>query len=171
MRRPALFLDRDGTLIRNEPYRDTPRGMKLLPNVARGLKAWMASGFVPVIVTNQSGIARGLITRKGLELIHARLLGMLKDRGVGVEAIYVCPHLPGGKVRKYSKRCACRKPKPGLLTRAARELRLDLRKSVTIGDSPRDVAAGRRAGTRTVLLGKDARDLMDAHRRFAAVDR
>ena len=166
MRRPALFLDRDGTLIRNEPYRDTPRGMTLLPHVARGLKAWTKSGFVPVIVTNQSGIARGLLTRKGLELIHARLLKLLKSRGVNVEAIYVCPHLPGGKVRRYARRCACRKPKPGLLRRAARELGLDLRNSVTIGDSPRDVEAGRKAGTRAVLLGRDARDLLDAFRRF-----
>ena len=166
MRRPALFLDRDGTLIRNEPYRDTPRGMTLLPNVARGLKAWAKSGFVLVIVTNQSGIARGLITRKGLELIHARLLKLLKSRGVKVEAIYVCPHLPGGKVRRYARRCACRKPKPGLLRRAARELELDLRNSVTIGDSPRDVEAGRKAGTQAILLGRDARDLQDAFRRF-----
>lgn len=169
MKRRALFLDRDGTLIRNEPYRDTPRGMKLLPNVARGLKAWTASGFVPVIVTNQSGIARGLITRKGLELIHARLLKLFRGAGVRIEAIYVCPHLPEGTVKTYAKRCACRKPKPGLLKRAARELRLDLRKSVTIGDSPRDVAAGRKAGTRTVLLGKEARDLLDAWRRFPAL--
>jgi len=166
VRRPALFLDRDGTLIRNEPYRDTPRGMTLLPHVARGLKAWAKSGFVLVIVTNQSGVARGLITRKGLELIHARLLKLLKSRGVNVEAIYVCPHLPGGKVRRYARRCACRKPKPGLLRRAARELGLDLRNSVTIGDSPRDVEAGRKAGTQAILLGRDARDLLDAFRRF-----
>ena len=166
MKRVALFLDRDGTLIRNEPYRDTPRGMKLLPNVARGLKSWVKSGFVPVIVTNQSGIARGLITRKGLELIHVRLLKLLKSRGVNVAAIYVCPHLPDGNVQKYARRCDCRKPKPGLLKRAARELRLELRNSVTIGDSPRDVEAGRKAGTHAILLGRDARDLLDAFRRF-----
>jgi histidinol-phosphate phosphatase family protein len=124
---------------------------------------------VLVVVTNQSGVARGLITRKGLEIIHARLLKLLKSRGVRVEAIYVCPHLPDGKVRRYAKRCDCRKPKPGLLKRAARELRLDLRRSVTVGDTPRDVAAGRAAGTRTILLGRDARDLLDAYRK--TVDR
>ncbi len=169
MKRPALFLDRDGTLIRNQPYRDTPDGMKLLPEVARGLRAWVNSGYVPVIVTNQSGLAHGLITRKGLERIHARLLKLLRSRKVNVEAIYVCPHLPGGKVRRYALRCACRKPKPGLIKRAARELGLDLRRSVTIGDSPRDVAAGRAAGTHTILLGRDARDLMDSWRRFTTV--
>ena len=121
---------------------------------------------MPVIVTNQSGLARGLFTRKSLELIHARLLKLLRARGVKVEAIYVCPHLPGGKIKRYAKRCDCRKPKPGLLKRAARELGLDLRASVTIGDSPRDVAAGKKAGTRTILLGHDARDLLDAFRRF-----
>lgn len=165
-KRFAVFLDRDGTLIRNEPYRDTPSGLKLLPNVARGLRAWMAAGYVPVIVTNQSGVARGLITRKGLEMIHARLLKLLAGRDVKVEAIYVCPHLPDGKVRRYARRCACRKPKPGLIKRAARELGLDLRTSVTIGDSPRDVAAGRKAGTKTILLGRDAGDLLDAFKRM-----
>jgi D-glycero-D-manno-heptose 1,7-bisphosphate phosphatase len=163
--RRALFLDRDGTLIRNEPYRDSADGLKLLPNVIRGLKSWIKSGFVPVIVTNQSGLARGLLTRKTLEKIHRRLLELLKRGGVDVEAIYVCPHLPGGKVRRYARRCGCRKPKPGLLKRAARELRLDLRSSVTVGDSPRDVAAGRKSGTRTILLGRDARDLLEAHER------
>jgi len=166
MKRRAIFLDRDGTLIRNLPYRDTPDGLELLPRVASGLKAWVRSGFVPVIVTNQSGLARGLFTRKSLELIHARLLKLLRTRGVRVEAIYVCPHLPGGKIARYARRCACRKPKPGLLKRAARELGLDLRKSVTIGDSPSDVEAGRKAGTRTLLLGRDASDLLDAHVRF-----
>ena len=165
--RRALFLDRDGTLIRNEPYRDTPKGMKLLPNVARGLRAWIDSGFTPVIVTNQSGLARGLFTRKSLERIHARLLELLRRRDVKIEAVYVCPHLPEGTVRRYARSCECRKPKAGLIRRAARELGLDLQRSVTIGDSPRDVAAGRKAGTRTILLGTDAKDLLDAHRKWS----
>jgi D-glycero-D-manno-heptose 1,7-bisphosphate phosphatase len=167
-RRPALFLDRDGTLIRDEPYRDTPKGLKLLPHVARGLRAWAASGFVPVIVTNQSGLARGLFTRKTLNLIHARLLELLRKNGVQVAAVYVCPHLPEGKIRRYARRCSCRKPKPGLLKRAARELRLDLRNSVMVGDSPKDVKAGKAAGARALLLGRDAGDLLDAWRRFTA---
>jgi D-glycero-D-manno-heptose 1,7-bisphosphate phosphatase len=158
----AVFLDRDGTLIKDQPYRDTPDGLKLLPNVAKGLRSWIASGFIPVIVTNQSGLARGLFTRKTLEIIHARLLKLLSDRDVKVEAIYVCPHHPEGKVRRYSKKCGCRKPKSGLLKRAARELGIRLRESVMIGDKPSDVEAGRHAGTRTILLGTDARDLLDA---------
>lgn len=166
--RPAVFLDRDGTLIKDQPYRDTPAGLRLLPNVVRGLRAWVASGYVPVIVTNQSGLARGLFTRKTLDLIHARLLGLLKKAGVRVAAIYVCPHLANGKVRRYARVCACRKPKPGLLKRAARELKLDLGSSVMIGDSPKDVEAGKAAGAQALLLGKDARDLLDAHRRVTA---
>lgn len=164
-RRAAIFLDRDGTLIRDQPYRDTPAGMKLLPRVARGLRAWIASGYVPVIVTNQSGLARGLFTRKTLGLVHARLLDLLRKGGVEIAAIYVCPHLPGGAVRKYARRCACRKPEPGMLKRAARELRLDLRGSVMVGDSPKDVDAGRAAGATSILLGRDAEDLLDAHRK------
>ena len=166
MKRPALFLDRDGTLIAERHFLDNPDGVKLLPHAARGLKAWIAAGYVPVIVTNQSGIARGLFTMKRLGEIHRRLLGLLKKQGIAVEGIYVCPHLPTRKIRRYAKRCGCRKPKAGLLKRAARELRLDLPASVTIGDSRRDVEAGRAAGTRTILLGKDARDLMDAYRRL-----
>jgi D-glycero-D-manno-heptose 1,7-bisphosphate phosphatase len=168
VKRRAIFLDRDGTLIRDHPYRDTPDGMRLLPRVAQGLRAWVASGYVPVIVTNQSGLARGLFTRKTLGLIHARLLELLKERGVEIEAIYVCPHLPDGPVKRYARRCACRKPKPGLLKRAAKELRLDLRRSVMIGDSPKDAGAGRAAGAKAILLGRDARDLLDAHRRLKA---
>jgi D-glycero-D-manno-heptose 1,7-bisphosphate phosphatase len=168
LKRPAVFLDRDGTLIKDRPYRDTPVGMKLLPRVATGLRAWIASGYVPVIVTNQSGLARGLFTRKTLDLIHARLLGLLKKAGVEVEAVYVCPHLEDGRVRRYARKCGCRKPKPGLLKRAARDLKLDLRKSVMIGDSPKDVEAGKAAGAKAFLLGRDARDLLDAHRRVTA---
>ena len=164
--RAAIFLDRDGTLIKDQPYRDTPVGLRLLPNVARGLRAWIASGYVPIIITNQSGLARGLFTRKTLDLIHARLLAMLKKAGIRVAAVYVCPHLVDGKVRRYARACACRKPKPGLLKRAARELKLDLRNSVMIGDSPKDVEAGNAAGTKAILLGRDARDLLDAHRRI-----
>ncbi|HEY3227172.1 MAG TPA: HAD family hydrolase [Planctomycetota bacterium] len=162
--KPALFLDRDGTLIEDRHFLDSPDGVKLLPNAVRGLKAWIAAGYVPVIVTNQSGIARGLFAWKRLREIHRRLLDLLKKRGVVVEGIYVCPHLPQGKVRRYAKRCGCRKPKAGLLKRAARDLGLDLPASVSIGDSIRDVEAGRAAGTRTILLGRDARDLLDAYR-------
>ena len=165
-RRRAIFLDRDGTLIADRPYRSAPDGMKLLPDAARGLRAWIRRGYVPVIVTNQSGIARGLITREQLEAVHHRLRALLRQGGIEVEGIYVCPHLPGGKVRRFARRCSCRKPKPGLLKRAARDLGIDLRGSVTIGDSPRDVRAGKLAGTRVFLLGRDATDLWDACQRF-----
>ena len=166
MKDKALFLDRDGTLIRDHPYRNTAVGMKLLPKVAQGLRAWVKAGYVPVIVTNQSGVARGLITPEQLEKIHARLLDLLKRGGVEVKAIYVCPHLPDGKVKRYATTCACRKPKPGLLKRAARELNLSLRDSVMIGDSPRDVEAGRTAGTRSIQLGRDVKDILEAYERF-----
>ena len=162
MKRRALFLDRDGTVIRNRPYLDTPSGVRLLPNAVRGLKAWIRAGYLPIVVTNQSGIARGLFTRRRLDEIHRRLIALLRDRGVELAGIYVCPHHPEGKISRYAKNCGCRKPKPGLLRRAARERRIDLRASVTVGDSVTDVAAGRAAGTRTILLGVDAKDLLDA---------
>jgi len=162
MKRRALFLDRDGTIIRNRPYLDTPAGIKLLPNAVRGLKAWIRAGYVPIVVTNQSGIARGLFTRRRLDEIHRKLKALLRARGVELGGIYFCPHHPEGKVRRFSRKCGCRKPKPGLLRRAARERKIDLRASVTIGDSATDVAAGRAAGTRTIQLGVDAKDLLAA---------
>jgi len=145
--RRAVFLDRDGVLNRRPPlhqYVTSPGRLRLLPNVAVALSGLRAPGYALVVVTNQQGVARGVMTREDLDAVHAELRRRLRLRGADVDATYACTHLADAG-------CACRKPRPGLLIQAARELRLSLADSVMIGDSPEDLEAGRAAGCRTVI--------------------
>jgi histidinol-phosphate phosphatase family protein len=138
-RRAALFLDRDGTLVRNVPYNDDPAAIVLEPRVGRALRWARDAGFALVVVSNQSGIGRGLVSPAQVEAIHARIRSLLQPDGADLDALYFCPHEP-------EDACTCRKPLPGLLQRAAAEMDLDLASSVGIGDAPRDVEAARAAG-------------------------
>ena len=177
--RRAVFLDRDGTLNVDTGYISRPEGVRLMPNAAEGARALSEAGYALIIVSNQSGIARGTITTPQAEAVDAKVLDLLRERGVHIEATYRCPHLPGGKVAEFAVECDCRKPKPGMIAQAARELGLDLARSWTVGDGVRDVEAGLAAGTRAVLIadrdapgGADARvmrakDLLDAARTIA----
>lgn len=142
-RRAAVFVDRDGTLVRNVPYNRDPGSVELEPNAARALRCLRTAGFLPVLVTNQSGIARGLCTATEVEAVNARVQELLRAAGVELQAVYVCPHHPD-----FTGACDCRKPAPGLLLQAERELRLDLAASVLVGDSVGDLEAARRAGVR-----------------------
>jgi len=152
MARPAVFLDRDGTIVREVDYLRSPREMRLLPRAAEGVRRLNEAGFAVVLATNQSGIARGLLSEDDLVDIHEALQRRLSKRGAHLDGIYYCPHHPAGSVSRYRRRCACRKPAPGMLLRAARELDLYLSRSFAVGDSERDVTAGRRAGCHTVLV-------------------
>jgi len=136
--RRALFIDRDGTLIVDVGYPRDPAQVEPLPGAVEALRALQAR-FALVIVSNQSGIGRGLITEAEARAVHARVVERFGQAGVAFAGAYYCPHDPGAG-------CACRKPAPGLLLDAARELGLDLAASVMIGDKPSDVAAGRAAG-------------------------
>ncbi len=175
MSKRAVFLDRDGTIVRGAEYLRTPEELELLPNAARAIKRFNEGGYLTVIVTNQSGIARGFFTEERLAEVHNRLLDMLSKEGARIDAIYYCPHLAEGTVEAYSIDCQCRKPRAGMLKRAAGEHDIDLSTSIMIGDTPADVMAGKAAGCRTVLVqthgnGFDmpedpdytAKDLMDA---------
>ncbi|MFA5206730.1 MAG: HAD family hydrolase [Lentisphaeria bacterium] len=144
--RPAVFLDRDGTLIPDHNYLATVDGVDLLPGAGDALAALARAGFALVVVTNQSGIGRGLIRPEVVEQQHERLRERLRPFGVELAAIAKCPHLP-------ETGCACRKPKPGMLLETAGRLGLDLAASFMVGDKPGDIGAGRAAGCRTVLLG------------------
>jgi D-glycero-D-manno-heptose 1,7-bisphosphate phosphatase len=152
MGRPAVFLDRDGTIVREVEYLRSPRELRLLPHAGEAIRRLNEAGFAVVVVTNQSGIARGLLTEDDLAEIHAVLRRRLARRGARLDAIYSCPHHPAGARREYRRRCRCRKPAPGMLLRAAEDLDLDLAECCAIGDGERDVEAGRRAGCRTVLV-------------------
>lgn len=148
----AVFLDKDGTVIANVPYNVHPGRIRLLPGVGEGLRALHGAGYRIVIVTNQSGVARGFFTEEELRAAGEHIGRLLAAEGVPLAGFYYCPHLSDGVVPAYSVRCDCRKPSPGLLLRAARELDLDLAASWMVGDILHDVEAGRRAGCRTVLV-------------------
>lgn len=154
--RPAIFLDRDNTLIEDPGYIHDPDQVQLLPGVAAAIARARAAGYLAVVVTNQSGLARGRITEAGLDTVHARLRELLVRAGTSLDAIYHCPYLPGEEatVEKYRRDSDLRKPKPGMLLLAAREMNIDLARSWMIGDSDRDVQAGRAAGCRTILIGQ-----------------
>ncbi len=152
MARPAVFLDRDGTIIREVDYLRSVAQLRLLPGAAAAIRRLNNAGFMVIITTNQSGIARGLLTEADLSKINAVLCKRLSARGATIDAIYYCPHHPEIGIPPYRRRCQCRKPAPGMLLRAAKDLQLDLSHSYSVGDSERDLAAGRKVGARTVLV-------------------
>ncbi|MCK4908411.1 MAG: D-glycero-beta-D-manno-heptose 1,7-bisphosphate 7-phosphatase [Planctomycetes bacterium] len=153
----AVFLDRDGTLIKElkrktRPFITAPREVRILPGVITACQKLQRAGYQLVMITNQSGIARGLFTVGQLQRINHHLRKQLAQKGVRLQAIYYCPHHPEGIRRRYRRKCRCRKPQPGLLRQAKKDLGIDLKRSIMIGDSWRDVQAGQRAGTRTILV-------------------
>lgn len=156
----AVFLDRDDTLIEDPGYINHPSQVKLLPGAAASLAQLRKMGFRLVIVSNQSGIARGIITEKDLAQVHHTLEKLLADDSVYLDAIYYCPFHPDGVVEKYRMESDLRKPAPGMLLKAAQELGIDLSKSWMIGDSYRDVEAGKRAGCKTILINNPAKPAM-----------
>jgi len=145
--RPAVFLDRDGTLNREVHYLRAVRDLRLLPGAAEGLRRLGRAGFALVVVTNQSAIARGLVGARGVDAIHDELRRRLARRGAALDAIYVCPHHP-----EWTGRCRCRKPAPGLARRAARDLHLDLAASYCVGDSAGDLGLAGAIGVPAVLV-------------------
>ena len=154
----AVFLDKDGTLIQDVPYNCDPALIRLMPNCINGLRAIAAAGFLLIVVTNQSGIALGLIPESSMSRVETRLRELLRSAGIEVAGFYYCPHLPESKILQYRRECDCRKPMPGMLHRAAAELQLDLAGSWMIGDILDDVEAGRRAGCRTILVANGHED-------------
>jgi D-glycero-D-manno-heptose 1,7-bisphosphate phosphatase len=144
-RRRFAVVDRDGTVIVNRPYLADPEGVELLPGAAAGLRALQVLGLGLVIVTNQSGVARGDIPLAALEGIHRRLREVLAAEGVELDGIYHCPHLPDDG-------CACRKPGPALVHRAASELGFEPSAVFVIGDDRCDVELGRRLGASCLLV-------------------
>jgi len=149
--RPAIFLDRDGVLVKDVHYLSSPSQLRLLPGVAAGLRALQDRFFV-IVATNQSGIARGFLTEEDLMTIHVELVRLLAAEGVRLDALYYCPHLPEAVVPEYGIRCDCRKPQPAMLLRAADDWRIDLSESFLVGDSPRDIEAAHGAGVKGIMV-------------------
>lgn len=152
MSRRAVFLDRDGTLIERYDYLVDEKQVVLLPRTVQALRMLQQRGFLLVVVTNQSAVARGLLTEKQLHVIHRRLEALLNEQGVTLEGVYYCPYHPEGSVEQYRRESDLRKPGPGMLLQAARELDIDLSRSWMVGDDHRDILAGKAAGCRTILI-------------------
>jgi D-glycero-D-manno-heptose 1,7-bisphosphate phosphatase len=174
---PAIFLDRDGTLIRDVGYLSSEEQIEVLPHVPQALRLLKEKGFKLVVVTNQSAVARGWLTEEKLARIHEALVERLAQNGIHLAGIYYCPHHPTEGVVPYNISCSCRKPDVGLVERAARELRLDPARSYVIGDQVADMELARRIGAKGIWIGGErptgrepvrsyfvARDLKEAAR-------
>lgn len=147
-----MFVDRDGTLIEETGYLNELSRLILFPYSVDAVRQLNRGGFVVVVITNQAGIARGIVTESFLEAAHRHIEARMQTGGAHIDGFFYCPHHPDGMVPALRTACDCRKPQPGLLIRAARELDLDLARSFMIGDRFHDLEAGRSAGTRTVLV-------------------
>jgi D-glycero-D-manno-heptose 1,7-bisphosphate phosphatase len=153
MSRPAVFFDRDGVLIADSGYPHRPEHLVFLPGAAAAVRRVNAAGLAAVLVTNQSGVARGLFTEDQMHAFHDLLAEALAVEGARLDAVYSCPYLPDAAVEAYSHPDhPDRKPNPGMLLRAIADLDLDRARSVMIGDKPSDVEAARRAGVKGVLF-------------------
>lgn len=150
--RKAIFIDKDGTLIPDIPYNVDPKKITLSAKAADGLSKLQNSGFLLVIITNQSGVARGFFEEKELEAVRLKIETLLSVAQIDLSGFYFCPHHPDGIISEYAINCKCRKPSNGLFVKAAKELSIDLSQSWMIGDILNDVEAGNKAGCKSILL-------------------
>jgi D-glycero-D-manno-heptose 1,7-bisphosphate phosphatase len=150
--RPAVFLDRDGTLIEERGFLDRLDLLSVFPFTGDALRLLKRAGFATVVITNQSAIARGLIDEPFLNEVHRALDARLAASGGGVERYYFCPHFPDAAIERYRVTCTCRKPGAGMIEQACREMDLDPVRSVVVGDRWSDVGCARAAGARAVLV-------------------
>lgn len=146
-KKPAVFLDRDGVLTEERGYVASIEALRIFPYAAECVRQIHEKGYYAIVITNQSGVARGLFTEEQLLQMNAYLM-----RQTGVDAVYYCPHHPEGKVEKYRKVCQCRKPGIGMIQKACREFGIDLTGSYMVGDRAGDILAGQNAGVKTVLV-------------------
>lgn len=145
----AVFLDRDGTMAPDVHYCSRPEDFELFPNTAKAVRLLNEHGFKVIVITNQSGVARGYFTEKTLAEIHEKMKRELAKEGAWVDAIYYCPHHPDDN-------CDCRKPKPRLILQAAKDLDIDLQRSFVVGDLQMDIALGKAVGCPAILIRDEA---------------
>jgi D-glycero-D-manno-heptose 1,7-bisphosphate phosphatase len=150
--RPAVFLDRDGTINEQMGYINHSSRFILLPGTAEAIRTLNEHNIPVVVVTNQSGLARGYFPLSLLDEVHAKMKRQLAAEGAHIDGLYICPHHPEAKEERYRKVCDCRKPKTGLLEQAAAELNLDLSRSFMVGDRWSDLKCGVRAGATSILV-------------------
>lgn len=150
--KPAVFLDKDGTLLDDVPYNVDPRKMRLAPGAFDALVTFARMNVPIVVISNQSGVALGKFAESALCHVERKLHQLAGEAGAKIAGVYWCPHHPQGTVTRYALTCDCRKPAPGMIQRAAREHGLDLERSWFVGDILDDIEAGHRAGCRAVLI-------------------
>jgi D-glycero-D-manno-heptose 1,7-bisphosphate phosphatase len=148
----AVFLDRDGTVNEEVGYLSDLKQLKLIPGAGAAIRRLNRAGFKVVLVTNQSGVARGYFPESFVHDTHALLEQMLRNEGARLDGIYYCPHHPTAGNSRYTTECDCRKPGTGMIDRAARDLNVDVKKSYVVGDKWSDVELGQRAGAHTILV-------------------
>jgi D-glycero-D-manno-heptose 1,7-bisphosphate phosphatase len=151
-KQPAVFLDRDGTINEQMGYINHISRFVLLPGVGRAIRKLNEHNIPVVVVTNQSGLARGYFPALLLDEVHEKMEQQLADGGAHIDGLYICPHHPEAKEKKYRKACNCRKPKIGLLEQAAADLNLDLTRSFMVGDRWSDLKCGVAAGSTSILV-------------------
>ncbi len=144
----AVFVDRDDTIARDVPYCSKPEDMHLFPGVGASIKKLNDAGYLVVVITNQSGIARGYFDEPMLKRIHEKMIADLGADGARLDGIYYCPHHPDDE-------CSCRKPETGLLEKAVKDLGIDIRSSYVVGDAEHDMNLGKKAGCRTIQVKRE----------------
>ena len=150
--KPAVFLDRDGTLNVDAGYLDRKERLVLFPWSLESVRLLRRGGYAVVVVTNQSGVARGMIEESFVDEVHGIIQSQLADIGEELDGHYYCPHEPSASIEAFRIDCDCRKPKPGMVTRAARDLGLDVERSVVVGDKWSDIRLAKQTGARSVLV-------------------
>ena len=150
--KPAVFLDRDGVLNEDRGYVHRWEDFSFLPGAIDALRRLQQKGYLLVVITNQSAVARGLCSEADVLALHERMCAFLREQGIELAGIYYCPHHPQGSVSDYAIVCSCRKPEPGMILRAAREHGIDLSRSLLVGDKLSDLEAGRAAGIPSLYL-------------------
>ena len=150
--RPAVFLDRDGTLNIDAGYLDRKERLMLFPWSLDSVRLLRRAGYAVVVVTNQSGVGRGMIEESFVEEVHQIIQSRLVDIGEKLDGHYYCPHEPSASIEAFRVDCDCRKPKPGVVTRAARDLGLDVERSIVVGDKWSDIGLAKQTGARGVLV-------------------
>lgn len=146
MKRRAVFFDRDGTIIEERHYLSKISQVVLLPGAAEAVRLLSARGYIVIMVSNQSGVARGMFSENRVQEINQRLQELLKREGARFDAMYYCPHHPNGSVPHYTCECSCRKPAPGMGLRASKEYGIDLASSYMVGDKTEDIEFGQNCG-------------------------
>lgn len=150
--RPAVFIDRDGTISEEVGYINHPSRFRLFPYAADAIKHLNDNGWLAILVTNQAGVARGYFSEEMIQTVHAALTTNLESDGATLDAIYYCAHHPSVGEPPFRLDCDCRKPKPGLITRAAQDLEIDLSASWMVGDRYSDIELARNAGLKSAFV-------------------